>query len=155
MNKMVEMGLFINWGNTGTHNLEPKNDTIPGRWGAFLGGKKGTNTDYRGAVGTIFEGMQFVYDSKGRLVVDSINKGSFDFSSPDVNAPLHYFLDVDPWFKWGNGPDDILGDVLMTNEQWSQIDAIYERFKGGEINKEQAAREVQRVLPPPPIPRID
>jgi hypothetical protein len=146
MDKLVEMKLFSNKGNTGTHNLKPNEDNPQGRWAAFTGGKKGTNIDYRGAVGTIFEGMQFIYDSNGDLVLDSINKGTFDTISPDSNGLGHFLADVKPWLDWGNGPPDNYQDVVMPEEKWNKIDNIYSRFSNGEITQEQASKETRQVF---------
>jgi hypothetical protein len=146
MNKLVDMKLFTNWGNTGTHNLNPNEDNPQGRWAAFVGGNKGTNTDYRGAVGTIFEGMQFVYDSAGNLVLDSVNKGTFDTKSPNSDPLGHFLNDVNPWLDWGNGPPDNYQDVVMTEENWNKIENIYTRFSNGEITQDQAAKEVQQAF---------
>jgi RHS repeat-associated protein len=151
MEKMVEMGLFTSWENTGTHNLDPNNDNPQGRWDAFKGGKNGTSTDYRGVVGTIFEGMQFVYDKDGNLVLDSANKGSFDFTSPDNNSIKHFFDDVKPWLDWGNGPADNPQDVPMQEDQWDKIERIYNQYKSNRMTRRQAAAEVQKVLPEPPV----
>jgi hypothetical protein len=146
MDKLVEMKLFTNWGNTGTHNLKPSEDNPQGRWAAFTGGNKGSNIDYRGTVGTIFEGMQFVYNSTGDLVLDSVNKGTFDTKSPNSNPVGHYLDDVKPWVDWGNGPSDKFQDVVMDEEKWNKIDNIYTRFSNGEITQDQASKEVQQVF---------
>jgi len=150
MDKMVEMGLFVNYGNTITHNnivLEAPSLTTESLPIPFIG----TNTDYRGAVGTIFEGMQFIYDSQGNLVVDSLNKGTFDYISPLKDKQGHARVDLIPWSKWGNGSNDYLRTVIMNEKQWDKIQAIYTKFKLGIIkSKEEAAQEVKKVLPPPP-----
>jgi hypothetical protein len=150
MNKMVEMGLFTNWGNTGTHNLKQNKDTLFDRVIAFLLSpfSKGSNTDYRGSVGTIFEGMQFIYDENKNLVLDSVNKGSFDTSSPDRDKGMHYIDDVHPWLTYGNGPADKKEDVVIGKDKWNKIESIYDKFSKGEISREQAAADVQRIFVP-------
>jgi hypothetical protein len=146
MNKLVDMKLFTNWGNTGTHNLKPTEDNRDGRLAAFIGGKKGTNIDYRGVVGTIFEGMQFVYDDAGNLVLDSLNKGTFDTKSPNSDPIGHFADDVKPWLDWGNGPSDNYQDVVMSEANWNKIEAIHKRFSNGEITQNQVAEEVKQVF---------
>ncbi len=51
MELLVELKLFAKWGRTGktgTHNMyNDKEDTIEGRWKAFLSKEHGDNVDYR------------------------------------------------------------------------------------------------------------
>ena len=147
MNFLVEIGLFSNWGNTGTHNLIGK-DNFLSRLCAFVGGKKGTNTDYRGIIGTVFEGCQFVYDLDGNLVIDSKNKGTFDTESPQTfnGAIKHFFADVVTWLIWGNGPPDELENQLMPVSLNYSIQFIKNEYEKGYISAEQANKKIQDFI---------
>ena len=147
MNFFVEIGLFTNWGNTGTHNLKG-NDTVKNRINAFLGGPTGTNTDYRGVVGSVFEGCQFVYDKNGNLVTDALNKGTFDTHSPQTfgGKIAHGGDDVLTWFIWGNGDDDKLDQMIMPKETSLKINEIQALYEKNELTKEQANTRVQDII---------
>jgi hypothetical protein len=157
MQMLVSLGLFSRIGNTGTHNLTPDQDTPVGRK-ASVGKFFGTNVDYRGERGTIFEGMQFIYDSNGDLVLDATNKGTFDYNSPFSGIPYfsHNDTDVQPWIDIGNGPDDdVFENVVMSEEIWSKIESFYYLLmQDGKItNKEKnnAKVYIQSLFAPPPV----
>ncbi len=87
-----------------------ESDLVPGEWEKIEGeamahnvgeGVSG-NSDYRG-IGPR-AGHQAVYDSNGRLVTTPENRGTYDFAKPGSMAHLN--MDVLPWIKWGNSPDD-------------------------------------------------
>ena len=143
-NKLVELGLFSDWGHTGTHNLSG-DDTVMNRIGGLLFGSRGSNKDYRGAIGTVFEGCQFVYDSKGKLVTDSLNQGSFDMASPSGVSGIakHTVKDVVPWLKWGNGTAN---NQLMPAKLEDSINSIYEDFYNNKISKDQAKNEIESLV---------
>jgi hypothetical protein len=86
----IDYNEWIEVGKTGTHNLN---------------GDKG-NRDFRGKKGTSREGQQAIYDKDGKLVLSDENKGSLDFVTPLDNWANHMKLDVAPWIKWGNSPND-------------------------------------------------
>ncbi|WP_253679439.1 RHS repeat domain-containing protein [Treponema sp. OMZ 788] len=144
MDKLVKLGLFSDWGNTGTHNLSG-DDTVMNRLGGLVLGARGSNKDYRGATGTVFEGCQFVYDSNGKLVTDSLNQGTFDTASPSgVSGVIkHSVKDVSPWLKWGNGTAN---NQVMSAELENSIKNIYNDFDGGKISKDQAKNEIENLV---------
>ena len=81
MDRMVKVGFFNNQGFTKTHNLNPTQNTEENRKNWFLLKTPKTNVDYRG--NGFFEGMQFIYNNEtGEIVVDAINKGTYDYKSP-------------------------------------------------------------------------
>jgi RHS repeat-associated protein len=150
MQRLVGVGLFRECGNTGTHNLTKEQDNPKGR-SESVTRKNGSNIDYRGTKGTIFEGMQFVYSKlDDQIVLDSVNKGTFDFKSPYKDILSHRSFDVIPWIEWGNGPADIREDVIMSKEIWAKVDSILNDFENGKIKKKQAKEEIQSLFPPPP-----
>jgi len=153
MDALVRIGLFINCRNTATHNLTPAQNNQLGRATALI--PHGTNIDYRGAPSTIFEGMQFIYSEiDNDIVLDSVNKGTFDYRSPFTDAIAHNSIDRDPWVKWGNGPADIREEVVMEERIWTQIDGVLNLYNTGRIGKEQAMNMIQGFFPsPPPVPQ--
>ncbi len=50
--------------------------------------------------------MEAIYDEKGNLVTDSINKGTFNFIDGDTNFIGHFLLDMLPGFISGNDEVD-------------------------------------------------
>ena len=154
MERLVNVGLFKNQGNTGTHNLTVSQNTKEGR--ASVGaGKFGKNIDYRGKTGTIFEGMQFIYNSEtGLIVVDAVNKGTFDYRSPYGHIPYlsHKNYDIDPWVEWGTGGSDNINDVLMPQTLWNEIDSVLKDFEKDKISRRTARKKIQELLPKPPVP---
>ena len=64
------------------------------------------NIDYRGTGPRT--GQQAIYNSSGDLVTNPENEGTFDFSPPTTfwGSVKHYFMDVQPWIDYGNGPTD-------------------------------------------------
>lgn len=68
-----------------------------------LAGASG-NVDYRG-IGAR-EGQQAVYDKDGKLVMTAENKGTYDFGLPTESRLDHKKMDIEPWLRWGNSPQD-------------------------------------------------
>lgn len=64
------------------------------------------NKDYRGE--DISEGKQAIYDSSGQLVTTAEDMGTYDFQPPSGLSDYinHYTVDVLPWIRWGNAPQD-------------------------------------------------
>jgi RHS repeat-associated protein len=52
--------------------------------------------------------MEAIYDSKGNLVTDPRDIGTYNFcpSGNIFQSIGHYVKDVKPWIRWGNTPDD-------------------------------------------------
>jgi hypothetical protein len=50
--------------------------------------------------------QQAIYDKKGNLVTTDENGGSYDYISPKDGLKGHADVDVAPWLKWGNTPQD-------------------------------------------------
>ena len=144
MDKLVELGLFSDWGHTGTHNLSG-DDTVMNRVGGLLFGRRGSNKDYRGAIGTVFEGCQFVYDSNGKLVTDSLNQGTLDIASPSgVSGKIkHTVKDVVPWLKWGNGTAN---NQKMPAKLEDSINSIFKKYEDNKISKDQAKNEIESLV---------
>ena len=63
------------------------------------------NKDYRGKGPR--SNQQAIYDKKGNLVTTPENGASYDFVSPKDGLLGHADVDVEPWLKWGNSPQDI------------------------------------------------
>ncbi|MCF0125289.1 MAG: hypothetical protein HUJ68_05955 [Clostridia bacterium] len=152
IDRMVAVGLFKKQGYTGTHNLTTAENTKEGR--KAVGGRTGgDNVDYRGAVGTIFEGMQFIYNEKtGEIVTDEVNKGTFDYNSPYSHVPYfsHKGTDIDPWIEWGTGGADDASKVIMSEDMWNEVSNILSEFEAGNITKKEAQQRIQQTLPTPP-----
>lgn len=152
MDRLVSVGLFSCQGPTGTHNLTPEQNTIEGRRNIGIG-RGGNNIDYRGKVGSIFEGMQFIYnDETGALVTDEVNKGTFDYCSPFAKIPYfsHKGYDIETWIEWGTGGADNPNEVIMPSELWNQVDRILTLYESGSIKKKEAQRRIESLLPEPP-----
>jgi len=115
-----------------THNLTKEQDNEYGRRIiTVLATRKKDNLDYRGEPkfnnqDSLFKGMQFVYNiSSGQLVIDVVNKGTYDFVPPtdSKSEKAHYQYDVLPWFEWGNvKPDD--EDIYMPQDKEEDISNI-------------------------------
>lgn len=135
MRKMAHYGFFELFqpfyspdGFTKTHNLTILTDDIVVRLVDLVTTIKKDNYDYRGVVGKFdgkFEGMQFVYnkDSK-QLVVDVLNKGTYDYVSPNVDNAGHSDYDFYPWIYWGNliADDESIYMPQETEEKINEID---------------------------------
>ena len=144
MDNLVKLGFFSAWSNTGTHNLSG-DDTVMNRVGGLLFGRRGSNKDYRGAIGTVFEGCQFVYDSNGKLVTDSLNQGTLDIASPSgVSGKIkHTVKDVVPWLKWGNGTAN---NQKMPAKLEDSINSIFKKYEDNKISKDQAKNEIESLV---------
>jgi hypothetical protein len=126
-------------GYTNTHNLREEDDidrktrvraSILGSKDPETGARIRENVDYR-AVSKLnnkpskFKGMQFVYNAdSGELVIDKLNKGTFDFKPP-IEDPLgHITDDIEPWYDYGNViPDD--ERIYMSKETEADINRIW------------------------------
>ena len=155
MRRLVAVGLFKEQGFTKTHNLSPAQNTKAGRenWASLDTPK--TNIDFRGKTGSIFEGMQFIYNSTtGEIVVDEVNKGTFDYRSPYGHIPYfsHKSFDIDTWIEWGAGGADKKQDVLMSKELWNKVDSILKDYESKTINANTARKRITETLPIPPSP---
>ena len=81
--------LFRNEGETPTHNIRASG-----------------SDDWRGRIGTTYEGWQLVYDSNGARVDDPINLGTYDFAPPRLQFFRHIEQDITPWIEWKNSTQD-------------------------------------------------
>ena len=81
--------LFRNEGETPTHNIRASG-----------------NDDWRGRIGTTYQGWQLVYDSNGARVDDPINLGTYDFAPPRLQFFRHIEQDITPWIEWKNSTQD-------------------------------------------------
>lgn len=63
------------------------------------------NKDYRGKPDGPFPHNQGIFDVGGNRVTSPENMGTYDFITLDDSLG-HYTVDVEPWLKWGNSPDD-------------------------------------------------
>jgi len=62
------------------------------------------NTDYRGQGAR--SNQQAIYNLEGLLVTTPENAGSYDYIEPSQSIKDHFAVDVNPWKKWGNSPQD-------------------------------------------------
>jgi len=100
---------------------------------------------YLTPIGTVFEGCQFVYDSKGNLVTDSLNQGTFDTKSPNsfIGKVKHFASDVIPWLKWGNGTAN---NQVMPPGLQASIENVLNDFNAGNITKDTAKNEIENIV---------
>ena len=49
---------------------------------------------------------EVIYDSSGREVTDPRDVGTYNFISSLVDPIGHFIVDVIPWIRYGNSPDD-------------------------------------------------
>lgn len=140
MRKFVKAGYFIEEGYSACHNILKNNNTPEARkkslqimiyyvrhikkdateaeQKAYL--KKYTpysNISFRGTPGSSFEGCQFIYNDKtGKLVVDNVNRGTWDYGKYGTTA--HFLYDISPWLEMGNGENIETADLfIMSPEQ--------------------------------------
>jgi hypothetical protein len=155
MKMLEDMGLFRllgkngpTKGHTGAHNIQKEDVGLFGRWNNFLTlDGHGENLDYRGVVGTCFDGIQCIYnENTGKLVVEDLNKGTFDFCHPSKNNFQHFIYDVLPWVVWSNCGDDHLSKQVIPKKTWKEIEETWNKFDKGEISKSEAQREVGNIL---------
>ena len=52
------------------------------------------------------DGREAVFDSKGNLVTNSYNRGSFNYYSNEKEPIKKFIFDIAPWLVWGNTRDD-------------------------------------------------
>lgn len=130
MTRFVENGYYIYEGFSPCHNITPSQDSPKMRkemtkLTAKLYAKKElrgpnryaplNNISYRGTPGTDFEGCQFVYNyDNGLLVSDNTNRGTYDYGM--FGKPAHFFLDILPWIKVGNGSNIETVDMFIMPE---------------------------------------
>ena len=50
--------------------------------------------------------MEAIYNSKGELVEDPRDVGTYNFCPSGKSMIGHYIQDVRPWIRWGNSPED-------------------------------------------------
>lgn len=62
------------------------------------------NVDYRGE--GVRAHQQIIFDNSGNLVTTPENGGSYDYNVPTFPYRSHFVIDVEPWLKWGNTPQD-------------------------------------------------
>lgn len=61
----------------------------------------------------IIQGYEVVIDSKGNIVTDPLNAGTYNFYNPSSTNPLlggylsHNIFDVEPYYEFGNSTSDI------------------------------------------------
>jgi len=109
------------------------------------------NLDYRGLnckYGDKFKNMQFVYNkNSGQLVVDVINKGTYDFASPDDDGVKHYQNDIYPWIYWGN----LIADdenIYMDQNKEERIKGIGQKYiNEKKITDENIIKEIYDLFP--------
>jgi hypothetical protein len=73
------------------------------------GTKKGNGNDKyvkQAEEGIPIASYELVYDKDGNLVTDSVNRGTPNYADSEKNPIKHFFLDVLPYWIWGNSPDD-------------------------------------------------
>ena len=77
----------------------------------------GPNTKYVSPDGY----RETIYDSQGQLVIDSRDVGTYNFSPSGTfwGSVGHFFVDIVPWFLFGNDDDDpgpVLNEVISLLE---------------------------------------
>ena len=171
MQVLVKCGffkLFTPWyspqGYTTTHNLTRDDDQDEfSRISAALRipvPSRKINLDYRGEItlsdmGELsgqeskFEGMQFVYNEKGKnLVRDEHNKGTFDFVSPNVDKGKHKLYDVDPWFEWGNVIEDKKEEIFIEQSIEDYLSTIAKNYSAeSEITDVGVKKDIYAMFP--------
>ena len=70
------------------------------------------------------DGREVVFDENGDIVLDPVNRGTYNFEDPLSNPIGHFFEDVLPYYLWGNSEDD-------PTTFWERLTASYK----GEIPK--------------------
>lgn len=61
----------------------------------------------------------------GALVTDELNGGTYNFYSPITHPGDHLFVDVAPYYWWGNGPND---PTTMGGRMWQNVIALEYKF---------------------------
>ncbi len=153
MELLVELKLFAKWGRTGktgTHNMyNDKEDTIEGRWKAFLSKEHGDNVDYRGLKDTLFEGVQIIYNEKTKkIVTNKLNKGTFDFISPNKNPMGHFENDVKPWLAWGNVVEDHKKDLIMDKNIIKSLELIHTLETKMNMSVQEGYQKIVSIMKP-------
>jgi hypothetical protein len=177
------IGLFKDWGPTGTHNFP---DNAPDtKWcRSFWLFNIGLNHDYRGVEGTEFSGMQFIYrqpevsglqsmpngellnecikgeTDRGDIVKDKINIGTYDYAPPSGGSKEHNERDVNPWLEWGNESGEDISEIIMPEDVLTRVREILEGLservnrRGTTINDDDAKTAIQNVVEFPPRPTM-
>ncbi|SHL04248.1 RHS repeat-associated core domain-containing protein [Desulforamulus aeronauticus] len=62
--------------------------------------------------------MEAIYNSQGNLVIDPVNKGTYNFASPS-DPSNHFYYDMLPYYVLGNEPEDTttFGDRIRATGQ--------------------------------------
>lgn len=69
--------------------------------------------------------QEVIFNSKGEIVTDIENIGTYNYFSPEgLPGILHIFVDVIPYYRWGNGEKDTtrVGSRILGPEQGKPID---------------------------------
>jgi hypothetical protein len=135
-------------GHTGAHNISPNEKGLFGRWNNFLTiDGHGENLDYRGVLGTSFEGIQCIYNEHtGKLVTEDLNKGTFDYCHPTKNNFHHFIYDVLPWVAWSNCGNDSIKKQTIPKATWKQIEDVWNNYSKNEIDKKEAQTQISDIL---------
>jgi RHS repeat-associated protein len=65
-----------------------------------------------------------VYDCNGNIVTDPVNRGTYNYASPNgASGIVHFFVDVLPYYILGNSPDD-------PTHWWQRIGGTYDGDTG-------------------------
>jgi hypothetical protein len=135
-------------GHTGAHNIPSGEKGLFGRWNNFLTvDGHGENLDYRGVLGTCFEGIQCIYnENTGKLITEDLNKGTFDYCHPSKNNFHHFIYDVLPWVAWSNCGNDSLKKQAIPKTTWKQIEDIWNKCDKGAMDKEEAKTQISAIV---------
>ena len=98
------------------------------------------------------KGYEVVKDKNGKILKNHFNAGSHNYASPTRDPLKHYALDISPWIKFGNYPQDpttkqyryntyafdLMDGVIKTLDQQinSQLSRIPDKFCCEEVLKE-------------------
>ena len=69
--------------------------------------------------------QEVIFNSKGEIVTDIENIGTYNYFSPEgLPGILHIFVDVIPYYRWGNGEKDTtrVGSRILGPENGKPID---------------------------------
>ena len=71
--------------------------------------------------------QEVIFNSKGEIVTDIENIGTYNYVSPEGIAGIgHFFIDVIPYYRWGNGEKDttLLGSRIFGSDNGKPIDDL-------------------------------
>jgi len=65
--------------------------------------------------------FELVYDGNGNLVTDPVNQGTYNYCDASKSKVGHFFMDMLPYYIWGNSPDDptTMGERFFGDYQYS------------------------------------